>query len=843
MSGSRRKQDIGDELRLEASRCGRLASLRLLAVADHFEGACPARIGLDHEIPAATVSRWIAVHSREGVGGLISLPHPQAEFAAIDPEVPALAAHEASPGVERTALKAVAAACRGAALEEIAAHYAAEAVEVREWMDEYLAHGAGGIALNLRPTRWWFEDHEQAFAGIRRLPYGVSAGFLRELHLRSEGDFADRVLGLALVYEGRSVDQVARLFKVSRSAVDGWVLAFIRNGLAGLAPRRPYVRVPRRTGFGAGAVAALADDIGNPEMLKRLKVVEMAYRHVPVHQIAVRCGIAFNTVETIIRRFEKDGLDGLSTGDATLTPPLRSDYTAERLRDLAESFLHDEPGRRRMEAVALLYEGQTMADVGRRFDGLTALSYLVGRFNRFGHEILASFNHAQMTPPRPAPRREILPKDPASAAPIEMRTDLNSMRMERIRGAYTSDAEARIDVVVDAYDGFSRREISERRSLHLGVVTRWLANFNEQGLDWLEDFRKRKPHKSRKSIPAPAVPVRRIELPGDWNAALVGDAIARTVDEEHRKELAVIQRLYISGGDIRRIPAELGIAEAEIERLAASFDLYGETLGHGSRLRRMLPAQYDRAALTQACREHEPLRTYAQIVAALYAGRSLGNVKATYDLSDEELEKIVAVFREKGVDGLREDPLEASGTIAPVRTALPLPRVPVTVPKPAPAPAPVPRAVEAAASEPVKRAAPQVMRPSKPVHREYKAPVKAVEAPLTRQAGRQGLSAAAAQMFRARTRDASRPSGSSTGAATSGVCLRSSECRLPRSRSGSSPMSQPECPSSTASRTSEGIPPVDGIFQLENGSADRTLSGQRPNPIKSCAQGHYPFES
>ena len=124
-------------------------------------------------------------------------------------------------------------------------------------------------------------------------------------------------------------------------------------------------------------------------------------------------------------------------------------------------------------------------------------------------------------------------------------------------------------------------------------VNRWLKVFNENGLEAIAAFRKKKkklPADMRGKI-APSVQsvARRIGLSGDWNARRIRDLAVRTVDEAYRFDLLVVANLYEAGGDPQRAARVSEVSEAEVERLAASFDLYGETFGQGMRRLRTLP--------------------------------------------------------------------------------------------------------------------------------------------------------------------------------------------------------------------------------------------------------------
>jgi transposase len=256
-------------------------------------------------------------------------------------------------------------------------------------------------------------------------------------------------------------------------------------------------------------------------------------------------------------------------------------------------------------------------------------------------------------------------------------------------------------------------EIARRRDWTVANVNRWLKVFNENGLEAIAAFRKKKRKlprgASRKVAPPVQSVTRRIALPGDWNAKRIRDIAARTVDEAYRFDLLVVANLYEAGGDPQRAARVSEVSEAEVERLAASFDLYGETFGQGVRRHRTLPPADDLNELKLACEAPEPLATYASVICAVYGGKRIGNVRTTFSLDDGELELIVEAYNLKRVQGLADDPL---GVGQPMTWVAPPPPARLAASERAPNP-PSTRQTEQVQSAPKSDA---------PVKREYTGP-------------------------------------------------------------------------------------------------------------------------
>lgn len=481
------KSDLREALKSAAGE----ARLKLETVSDVLAGEDPARVALDAEVPSETVIRWVRV-ARSGIDTLVNLPRPEMSLEGMHAELPASASLKASPGIERTALRAVAAACRGASVEELASHHGADVAEVREWIVVYLACGAIGMRDRYRHPNWSSEDPEQVFLARSRLPYGMKVSFLRKLHVRSSGEYAKRLLFIALLYEGRSVRQASEAVGVTITAAGTWATAFIRSGLPGLAYKAPVAMVPARKDFSASSVARLDAGISNPEMRRRLSAVELAYRSVPPVEIADITGLSTASVRSVIHAFEADGLEGLSTGEAALTPPLRDDYSSQRLMAIADGMDDDEPGRKHMTALARLYDGVSMMEAGREIRGLPAIRLLVDRFNRFGHGAAMSFKSwmRPVAPPQRKPAASPPPPPPAKPVPPKMRKDLDETRLRRIRDMYKQSGRERIDVILDAYAGMTVEEIVMRRHRSEPTIRSYIEEFNSGGLKWLEQYRK-----------------------------------------------------------------------------------------------------------------------------------------------------------------------------------------------------------------------------------------------------------------------------------------------------------------------------------------------------------------
>ncbi|MNU26850.1 hypothetical protein D3C71_152310 [compost metagenome] len=457
-------------------------------------------------------------------------------------------------------------------------------------------------------------------------------------------------------------------------SVGGWIRDFIRSGLPGISAKGMMVSwVPARRDFSASSVEKLAAAAINDDYRRRLLVVADAYRGHTAAEIARRRGIAHWGVSTTVRAFEADGPEGLSTGKATETPALRSDYSAASLREIASAVTDDDQCVRKLEALARLYDGMSMMEAGRDTLTLSGMVAFVDRFLRFGHEIAHSYKPHIMTPKAPPPR-----KAPEVVPPIAMRKDLNAMRMDRVRGAYDVAAASRIDIVIDAYNELPVDEIARRWDWTVANVNRWLKVFNENGLEALDAFRKKK-RKLREGTRSKVAPrahsvIRRIDLSGDWNARRIRDIAARTVDEAYRSDLLVVANLYEASGDTQRAARVSEVSEAEVERLAASFDLYGETFGQGMRRLRTLPPTDDLNELKLACEAPEPLATYASVICAIYGGKRIGNIRTTFSLDDGELELIVEAYALKRVQGLADDPLGVGRPMTWVAPTEPLAR-------------------------------------------------------------------------------------------------------------------------------------------------------------------------
>lgn len=592
---------------------------------------------------------------RKGIEALVEMDELAAGLSDIDPEIPAWAVFDSFAGLERTALRGVAAACRGASLSEIADYHHASEAEVEEWIAVFLAGGAAAIAAWFRRRENWRSEPDQAFVGRRKLPFGYSDRFLRSIQLRAKGDFADRLLAVALAYEGRTVAQIAESLRFTPTTIGSWVKNFIRSGMPGIAARGMQISwVPNRRDFNASSVEALAHDAKNIEYKRKLLVVADAYRGLMSVEIADRRGVNPSAIGSIVRAFEADGPAGLAVGRAMETPELRSDYSAERLRAIANTIVDDDLCVRKLETLSRIYDGANMLEAGKGLFSFSGVTMLVDRFQRFGHEITHSFKSHLMAPKAPPPKK--LPTDPVVAT-IAMRGDLNAMRMDRLWQAYTPAAADRIAMVIDAYNGLSFAEIASRRNRTASSVSRWLNEFNAHGLEALEAFRKKSKAQRRKAIPPAVSTVRRLELSGDWDARRVRGLIWRSVDESHRRDLEVIAQLYEAHGDVRRASKRSEVDQAEAERLAAAFDLYGEKFGRSHLVLRELQTTLEIEELRLACGAREPLGTYAQVVNALYCGKRLGSIRTTFSLEPGELEQIVEAYNLGQIHGLAGDPL------------------------------------------------------------------------------------------------------------------------------------------------------------------------------------------
>lgn len=735
------------DIRKAAETAPPAARTRLLAVADAQHGRPDELVGLDHEVPGGTVARWISQFQEGGLEALIDADLVTA-LDGEDPEPAAIAAYDAPPGVEKTALKAVARACRGSSVPELAQYYMVPETEVEEWIALFVEGGPEKLTARYRRRDWKTIEPGQAFAGRRKLPFGVTDTFLRNLHARSDGDFARHLLAITLACEGRTMVQVAKALNAADLTIYKWVNAFIRNGVAGIAPFRPAGQVPCRRDFTASSVAALAAAAVNQEYRKRLLAISEAYRATPLSEIGHMYGFASSSLHAFIEAFEIYGPMGLSTGEATVTPEMRDDYTAERLRAIASETVGDDRCSQRLEAIAQLYEGVPMVEAAqtRLIGGLPALRMMVDRFNRFGHGITESFNAHLMAPDAPPQRRPpvVRIKVPVVVVAREMRPDFNAESLAELRDRVRNRDLFDLDIVIDTYNGVTCPQIMQERGIQKGHVNRILNRFNDSGIDWLLGALKRGSQPERifrqkvaqgpKTARERNVPQEpRFPLRTDWNSLLVRKAIFRTVDEVHRQELEVVLHLY-QAGKVSEVARRMEIPPGEVTRIASSFNMDGETIGVERRLPNMLPTDHDADELKQAMRSEEPLRTYAQIVSALYGGRNLGYVRTTWELEVRELETIVRTFRRKGLEGLEADPLNARAQLPAPREAAAAPKAVAEPPKLAAEPR-KPAKAKAASRPPQER--PSQPRPEEPpitVPAAVAPPVPALPAALPRRA-------------------------------------------------------------------------------------------------------------
>ncbi|NTF23570.1 hypothetical protein G6L37_34935 [Agrobacterium rubi] len=635
--------------------------MRLSAVADVLSGVDHRKVALDLEVPDGTVLRWVSVARSWGVEGVAEMPIPETSLEGVDPEIPAMSATVAFAGIERTALRAVASACRGASVGELSSYHGADPDEIRDWIAAYVTLGEFGMRHYYRDEDWSPYGQEQVRLGSRVLPRDLNATFLRHLHVRTAGDYSTRLFAMALIYEGRTARQAAEAVGVYAETINRWLRSLLSHGLPGLAQKPAVTLVPRRKDFDARSVAALAATIGNVEMKRRLSVIEMAYRSLSLQEIFDRTGVSPSSCRAFILNFEKDGPDGLSTGDATVTPPLRGDYSSSRLLEIARGMDYDEPGQRSMRGLAALYDGASMIEVARDIQrGLSQLCILVDRFNRIGHGAAETFKW-WMRPIKPPPRR------PQTPLPL-MERDLRKT-LEQVRNNYDHKGREAIDIILAAYASGTVGEIAARSRRSERTVRAFIDRFNAEGLLSLEKYRKKVWRKLKKTEVKPPAP-RRIPIRTDITIVRVRNAMYRTACSTHRQDLRIVLALYEAKGLVGTLPERMGVTEVELARLAAAFDLYGETFGASSNRRKMLPASWDVKALSIAQFQPEPLASYANVVASLYGGVDPGIIMEEFDISQSELELIVLQFRERGLAGLEDDPLRNANTTRRYRAPL-----------------------------------------------------------------------------------------------------------------------------------------------------------------------------
>jgi transposase len=140
--------------------------LRLSAIIDLYDGQSVALVGHEHEVPSGTILRWLTVFSQSGVMGLLSEEHPVTVLADIDAEVPAQAAKHCPPGVEKTAFRAMAAACRGASVDELSSYFCISSAEVETWIELFRQGGCSALSRKYRRPHW--RDHAAKLAAKER---------------------------------------------------------------------------------------------------------------------------------------------------------------------------------------------------------------------------------------------------------------------------------------------------------------------------------------------------------------------------------------------------------------------------------------------------------------------------------------------------------------------------------------------------------------------------------------------------------------------------------------------------------------------------------------------------
>lgn len=573
------------------------AAVRLDAIASLCEGCSVDEAAWDAGVPTATVKRWVEEFSKSGISHLASLVRPIDLPDDYDPESLSLLAEEAQQGLERTAFKALASAYRGASLDELSAHYFAPLEEITEWIELLLVLGPEALTTWFRRPLREDQQTDMARVGRSRLPIGYDDVYLRRLLARMQPTVARRLLVVALAYEGRTFEQIASAVKTSPGLVRRWIKAFIQSGVYGLQARPDEGRVPRRNGYGASTLEALAKASSVAAFRSRILVISDAYRGMSWREIASRRSVSVSDVRAWVQSFESGGPEELAHGEATLTPALRLDYDASTLRRLSAE-TSNRWSRAMLEAVARLYDGESMFEVAHGM-GLRQLECWVSGFQREGHRFAEIFDPARQAPSPPKPRQG--------------RAELAAIFNPAVIATYLESASAhgrkKVQVLHDLSAGNTINAVCETHRVSLRRLRKWIEGANEQGLAWLAACMspKWRTDRSRSLLAEGRIP--------EEIARSTGIHV-RFVLELERKE-----RVLRSVRSISREPD----TRAELKLATGSWS--------------------------------EPLATCARVVTDISAGRTLESVCTKYQLTESEVSSITDAFSRDAVAGLACDPV------------------------------------------------------------------------------------------------------------------------------------------------------------------------------------------
>lgn len=698
---------------------------RLLAVASAYEGCDLNEIAWDAEVPPETVIDWMSCFLNNGLDGLLSWTPPVSGLTSeYDAEKLARLAATEPNGLSKTALNAVSMAYRGMSSELICRHYQVPAEELSSWIYTFNDLGPQFLAQATVDTKHHGPKAKYAeFKDNRGLRFDYNAAFLRKLLVKATGDYASRLNIMALLYEGRTTAQVCAIMSCSSMTIANVRKAFLKRGLFGLITRSKQVRIPSNRDYDAVKVRALLKETTNAAYRKRLMIVEAAYRAVDARTIAEKFEVEVSNVRNMIRLFGNEGPSGLAYGEAELTPPLREDYDAARIRGLMEG----ETTREvlwRFDVIARLYEGQSMREVAvhlfavTTWMGIKSVRYFVERFNSIGREFAYPFYMSQ-APDKPGiTRHRFGAPSPDSdidrpLMTIDLRRDFSAEMLSAAQEMVRPGFMRYYSAIIEAYNGADRRTIAATRpGMLVGDVDDLLAGFNANGVGWMMMAKPPSRALERRYLRQQnlrAIVVQKITdasrwkeisklhavptgLAAYWKASeqIQGKAnesgtwvalrddydqrwleryICRVVDDRYRKAIETIRMLYILNGKVAKAAERCAVSEYQVRAISEAFNA-DPPLMRSIFTRRpgaVLYERYDEGALMEALKSRsQPLQTYAKVVSWLYAGQKPSVVREKFDLKKSELAIIVATFNKRGVAGLADDPLGVGTSLDPL---------------------------------------------------------------------------------------------------------------------------------------------------------------------------------
>jgi transposase len=579
-----------------AAKASAVGRLRIEAVAEVLGGGSVALVAHDAEVPTQTLERWCSEYRSGGVDGLIASDANVALPRRYNDEMLARCAFDARAGLERTAFTALAAAYRGSSIAELSFHYRLDDGEALSWIRLLRKGGIEAISSAYHRHKLDHLPKEQALIGRRLLPSDYSARFLRHLMVRATGVISDRILALALAYEGRTPTQLSERLGLNIATVEGWLRLFFSGGFYGLAPAARFGRTPLIPGFGASKVEAIASATPNETYRHRLLVIAAAFRGVPWADIGTQFGHTTETISNYIRLFEQGGPEGLAFGDGVPTPPLRKDYDAVALRQLASAST-DTSSANKLEAIARLYDGETMASAARFIRNTGSIAVYVDAFNREGHRFAEPFV-AHLQAPLPPPK-----KLPA------LRSDLSPSEIATYCENAVQQSRRRLGAIRDLYAGMKQEDLFEKWDADFSTVRKWIAEVNDEGMRWFASGQSAR------------------WLREHCKAMLVSGMTAEEVSNETGIDLDLV--LEVSGSSqvldlVKKMPNDPGTIEEVHHATRSSF---------------------------------EPFASCAGVVSALLSGRTVDYVVSKWKLDQHELSRIVSAFISDGVGGLATNPV------------------------------------------------------------------------------------------------------------------------------------------------------------------------------------------